>query len=80
MDYHTLNHVTMKDRFPIPMKDELMDELHRACIFSKIDLKVGYHQILVYDRDIEKTTFRTHEVHYYGYAIWTHLCDHELIF
>ena len=59
VEYHQLNKVTIKNRYHLPRIDDLMDQLVWACVFSKINLRSGYHHIRVKPKDILKTAFRT---------------------
>ena len=64
IDYRQLNRVTFKNRYPLPRIDDLFDQLRGARVYSKIDLRTGYHQLRVRDTDIPKTAFRTRYGHF----------------
>ena len=62
--YRQLNRVSVKNKYPLPRIDDLFDQLQGAKVFSKIDLKSGYHQLKIKGDDIPKTAFRTRYGHY----------------
>ncbi|GJV73388.1 putative reverse transcriptase domain-containing protein [Tanacetum coccineum] len=64
IDYRELNKLSVKNRYPLPRIDDLFDQLQGSSVYSKIDLRSGYHQLRVRDEDIPKTAFRTRYEHY----------------
>jgi len=64
VDYRKLNDITIKKRFPMPIIEEILDELVGAQYFTKLDMKSGYHQVRMLPKNEYKTTFKTHHGHY----------------
>lgn len=80
VNYRALNSITVRDRFLLPTIEELIDELGRALWFSKLDLRQGFHQILMVDKDVPKAVFRTHHGHYEYLVMPFGLCNTSLTF
>nr|GFD39605.1 putative reverse transcriptase domain-containing protein [Tanacetum cinerariifolium] len=64
IDYRELNKLTVKKRYPLPRIDDLFDQFQGSSVYSKIDLRLGYHQLRVREEDIPKTAFKTRYGHY----------------
>jgi len=61
VDFRRLNAITIKNRFPVPIIEEILEELASSKYFTKLDMKYGYHQVRMTHEDEHKTTFKTHQ-------------------
>jgi hypothetical protein len=80
INYQELNKVTTKNRYPLPRIDDLLDQLQEACMFSKVDLRLGYHQVRVKEEDIPKTAFMSRYRHYEFLVMYFGLTNKPAVF
>nr|GEW85958.1 putative reverse transcriptase domain-containing protein [Tanacetum cinerariifolium] len=80
IDYRELNKLTVKNRYPLPRIDDLFDQLQGSSVYSKIDLRSGYHQLIVRKQDVPKTTFRTRYGHYEFQVMSFRLTNAHVVF
>jgi hypothetical protein len=80
IDFRQLNKVSVKHKYPLPRIDDLLDQLKDAKIFSKIDLRLGYHQVRIKEEDINKTTFKTMYGHYEFIVVPFGLSNASIVF
>jgi hypothetical protein len=75
VDYKALNRIKIKNRYPLPRIDDLLDQLKNAIFFTKLDIRSGYHKIHIHENDIWKTSFKTKQGLYEWMGMPFRLCN-----